>query len=237
MNIYIAIMAVAFIPPLVILFLPKNKAFFEKPVVRGFGLGVYSALVVILLREGAEHGGLLVGSLWFTVGLILSFIIGLLVKEFHHHHEHDASNHHDHAHTKASTLRLLVSDFFHNIVDGIAIVAAFGLGPGVGLTSLFGILGHQIIQQGGQQILLVEGGIAPKKALGISFIVSLSVFLGLFIQNEMIEVILICLSAGVVLWKVLADIRHTKWSVKTILGFVIGAILLGGLLILIQHKH
>jgi zinc transporter ZupT len=236
MNTYIALALVAFVPPLIIIFLPKDRKFFDNTMVRGFGLGVYTALILILLREGVEHGGITTAGIWFGIGLVISFIIGLLVKEFHHHHEHDIHNHHDHSHNKASMFRLLVSDFFHNIVDGIAIVASFAVNPSVGITSLFGILGHQIVQQGGQQILLVESGITPKKALIMSFCISLSVFLGL-IMSDSLEVILICVSAGIVLWKVVADIRHTKWSTKTIVGFILGAVLLAGLLLAIPHEH
>ncbi len=236
MNIYIALLLVAIVPSFLVIFLPKDRAFFSSPLVRGFGLGVYAALIIILLREGITESNFSTALLWFIVGLILSFGIGFLVKEFHHHHEHDASNHHDHAHNKASTLRLLISDFFHNIVDGIAIVASFTVNPSIGVTSLLGVLGHQVVQQGGQQILLVESGITPKKAIFISFIISLSVFLGL-VMSESLEVIFICVSAGIVLWKVATDIRHTKWSTKTVIGFILGAVILALLLILIPHQH
>lgn len=237
MNTYIALALVAFVPPLVIIFLPKDKKFFDTSIVRGFGLGVYGALISILLMEGIEHGGTTTALIWFIVGLVISFIIGFLVKEFHHHHEHDTDGNHDHSHNRASMWRLLVSDFFHNIVDGIAIVASFAVNPSVGITSMFGILGHQVVQQGGQQILLVESGITPRKALIASFLISLSVFLGLVIDNEMIEVIFICLSGGIVLWKVATDIRHTKWTAKTIIGFIVGAVLLAGFLLVVPHEH
>ncbi len=234
MNTYIALSLVAIIPPLAIVLLPKNRNFFDKPLVRGFGLGVYAALIIILFREGTEHSGILVGGLWFVLGIAISFIIGLFIKEFHHHHNAAEKAH---RHNRASMLRLLISDFFHNIVDGIAIVASFTVNPGFGLTSLLGILGHQVIQQGGQQILLVESGIAPRKAVFFSFIVSLSVFLGLIITGETIETIFICVSAGIVLWKVGTDVSHTKWSATTILGFILGAALLTILLIAVPHQH
>lgn len=228
-----ALFLVALIPPLAILLLPQNRSFFDRPIVRGFGLGVYTALIAILLEEAFTHGGKIAG-IWFAVGIALSFVIGFFVKEFHHHHDHAEKAH---RHNKASMFRILISDFFHNIVDGIAIVASFTTNPGVGFTSLAGILGHQVIQQGGQQILLVESGITPKKALVLSFFISLSVFLGLIISGETIEAIFISLSAGIVLWKVLTDIRHTKWTPSALLGFALGALVLGVLLVAIPHEH
>lgn len=228
-----ALALVAILPPLTILLLPRNRAFFDKSIVRGFGLGVYTALIAILLNEGLEHGGVTAG-IWFAVGITISFIIGFFIKEFHHHHDHTEKAH---RHNKASMLRLLISDFFHNIVDGIAIVASFTTNPGLGITSLLGILGHQVIQQSGQQILLVESGISPRKALVLSFFISLSVFLGLVINGETIEAVFISLSAGIVLWKVLTDIRHTKWAPSALVGFALGALVLTALLIAVPHEH
>ncbi len=237
MNIYIALLLVGVIPALVIFLLPQEKRFFDKPIVCGFGLGVYTALIYMLMSESIEHGGIGQSALWFGIGIALSFIIGLVVKEFHHHHEHDKAGHHDHGHTKASMVKILVSDFFHNIVDGISIIASFALSPTVGMTALVGVLGHQVIQQGGQQILLVESGISPKKALGISLVVSLSVFLGFVFHSEVLEVAFIALSAGIVVWKVLTDMKHTKWNTSTITGFLLGAILLTATLVIVPHTH
>jgi zinc transporter ZupT len=237
MNTYIALVLVGVIPALVIFLLPREKGFFHKPVVRGFGLGVYAALIYMLMSESVEHGGIEQSLLWFGVGVVLSFIIGYIVKEFHHHHEHDTHDHHDHGHSKASMWKILISDFFHNIVDGISIIASFAVSPAVGITSFIGILGHQMIQQGGQQILLVESGISPKKALLISLLVSLSVFLGFVFHNEVLEIAFVALSAGIVVWKVITDIKHTKWTTSTVLGFVLGAVVLAGTLLLIPHEH
>lgn len=234
MNTFFALALIVIIPPLLIIFLSRKTDFFDNPTLRGLGLGIYSALIVILLWEGMELGGVVTGGLWFSLGIAISVILGVLVKEFHHHHDHHEKTH---RHNKASRLRLLVSDFFHNIVDGIAIVASFAVNPGFGITSLFGILGHQVIQQGGQQILLVESGVAPGKAIAISVLISLSVFLGLIVTSESLETMFVCVSAGIVLWKVAADIRHTEWNIRTIGSFIFGAALLTGLLLLIPHQH
>jgi zinc transporter ZupT len=237
MNTFIALILVGLVPALVIFLLPTEKSFFHKPLVRGFGLGVYTALIYMLMSESIEHGGIGQSALWFGIGVALSFIIGYIVKEFHHHHEHDKNNSHDHGHSKSSMVKILVSDFFHNIVDGISIIASFALSPAVGMTALVGVLGHQVIQQGGQQVLLVESGVSPKKAVLISLVVSLSVFLGFVFNNEVIEVAFIALSAGIVVWKVLTDMKHTRWTHATIVGFITGAVLLIGTLLLIPHAH
>ncbi len=229
-------LAVASLLPMTIaIFLPKRNNFYKSPVVQGFGLGVYSALIVLLFREGVEHSGTLSTMIWFVAGLVISVSIGIYLKEFHHHHTEEERNH---RHTKTSITRILVSDFFHNIVDGIAIISGFGISNSVGLISLLGVVGHQMIQQTGQQVLLVENGITPRRALTVSFLISLSLILGYFFRGlEVLEHILIPLSAGIVAWKIGTDILHSSWSKKSVFGFFVGAVLLAITLILIPHSH
>lgn len=231
----LSLVAASLLPMTIAVFLPKRSNFYKSPIVQGFGLGVYSALIVLLFREGVEHSGTLNTVIWFIAGLIISVSIGIYLKEFHHHHNEEERAH---SHSKTSITRILVSDFFHNIVDGIAIISGFSISNSVGLISLLGVVGHQMIQQAGQQVLLVENGISPKKALSLSFFISLSLILGFFLKDrEVLEHILIPLSAGIVAWKIGADILHSSWSKKSVFGFFVGAILLAITLILIPHEH
>lgn len=234
MNMYLALIAVAIVPVLFMFLLPKNKNFFSKPIVKGFGLGVYAALIFVLIKESLEHGGgsLTVGGL--VLGLLVSFLIGYYFKEFHHHHEDGGM----HIHTKISAVKILVSDFFHNIVDGIAIVSGFSISNTIGVTSLVGVLGHQIIQQSGQQMLLASEGVKPVKAIFISFLISLSVFFGMFLsEGIVIESVLMSLSSGIILFKIITDIKETKWKTSSVLGFVLGLAVLLFSLFLVPHTH
>jgi zinc transporter ZupT len=237
MNTYtfLALIAISVVPLAIVAGLPKREQFFHNPLVKGFGLGVYASLVLMLLREGLERGGVGTTLIWGAVGLGVSVCIGLVFKEFHHHHNNEEEHKH---HTRASMWRILVSDFFHNIVDGIAVISGFALNPVIGFTSFIGVLGHQTIQQAGQQVLLVESGVQSKKAILISLLVSLSIFFGLFFsENESLEAILITLSAGIILWKISTDILHAKWTAKTVFGFFIGVVLLTASLMIIPHAH
>lgn len=234
-TLYFALSGISIIPILVALAFPKNKDFFQKHMVRGFGLGVYLMLVVLLLREAIDQSGFINGGVLFVGGLVISLLIGVAFKEFHHHHTEEERAH---SHNRSSIWRVLVSDFFHNIVDGIAIIAGFTMNIGAGITSFIGILAHQTIQQAGQQVLLVENNIKPKKAIFYSFIISLSIFLSFIFQdNEILEVIFTALSAGIVAWKVAVDMMHSNWNKKMIVGFMIGAIILGLILVLVPHEH
>lgn len=234
MNIIIALILVSFLPIVFMLLLPKNNEFFKKPIVKGFGLGVYAALIFVLLQESFEHGGITLGAGGLLLGLLVSFFIGYYFQEFHHHHEDNVI----HVHTKISAAKILVSDFFHNIVDGIAIVSGFAINNSVGIASLVGVLGHQIIQQSGQQMLLVSEGVKPKKAIFVAFLISLSVFLGLLVSHgETIESVLMSLSAGIILFKIITDIKEANWSKKSFAGFVLGFSILLISLFLVPHTH
>lgn len=233
MEIILALIGVVVLPILVVAFLPRNKSFFEKSIVKGFGLGVYLMLVMVLFYESIESGGVVQGVTWLLVGLLFSFFIGFLFKEFHHHHSEEEKVL---RHSKASTWRILFSDFFHNIVDGLAIIAGFYISPTVGIIAFLGVLGHQIVQQIGQQILLVESGLESKRAIWVSFIIALSIFLG-FVIAESLEPILLAISAGIVAWKVWVDLTHLKWDKKVASGFVLGSLLLATILFSVPHQH
>jgi len=234
MEIILALAGVAIIPIIVVVFLPRDRSFFEKSLVRGFGLGVYLMLVILLFYEAVEEKGAATAFGWLLGGLAVSLVIGFLFKEFHHHHSEEEKQE---THSRASTWRVLVSDFAHNIVDGIAIIAGFSLGPAVGAVAFLGVLGHQIVQQVGQQILLVESGVAPKRAIFISLLIALSIFLGFLVQDIEIEAVLLALSAGIVAWKVWTDLIHLKWDKKTAAGFLAGALILAAILLSIPHEH
>lgn len=241
MNVYmyLSLFLVAVIPSLFIFLLPKNKSFFERNLIKGIGLGVYTALLFILFQESFENSPTVIAFSGLLLGLVVSLLIGYYFKEFHHHHEaHDENDKHHHVHSKISATKILVSDFFHNIVDGIAIVSGFNINSTVGFTAVLGVLGHQIIQQSGQQALLVQDGIKPQKAIWISFFISFSVFIALIIKNgESIEGILMSISAGIILFKIFADIKETKWGKENSFGFIIGFVTLFLLLIVIPHGH
>jgi hypothetical protein len=218
------------VPAILVFILPKKASFFHKEEIKGFALGVYLALVLILLYEAIEIDGLSRGVGWFSVGLLGSFFLGMIIKEFHHHHGESEARH---VHTKSSTIRLFISDVFHNVVDGIALSAG-------GFVAMFGILGHQTIQQFGQQILLVEGGVKPYRALFISLVISLSIFTTLFISGDFgstIEPVFIALSAGVISWKVFEDFFHVKYTKKFFSGFLVGAVILSASLLIVPHEH
>ena len=75
-----------------------------------------------------------------------------------------------------------------------------------------------------------------KKAILISLGISLSIFLG-FAVSDSFEAMLLAISAGIVTWKLWADLAHIKWDKKTAAGFLAGALILLSILLSVPHQH
>jgi zinc transporter ZupT len=232
MNTIISITVVAFLPMVIVMLLPKSKNFFENKFVRGFGLGAYIALVIILLKEVGEHSPK-DAITWYVVGIVLSLIIGLIFK--HHHHQSDDEGHLNHS--SKDIIRILGSDIFHNIVDGVVIIAGFTISKHAGFVAMVGILLHQTLQQVGQQVLLVDHGVKPKKAIWYSFLISLTVFIGLFIPiSHKMEHVFMALSAGIVTITIFEDLKN-KFNKNISLGLLSGFVLMWAIISMVPHVH
>lgn len=85
-----------------------------------------------------------------------------------HHHEGDGHDHHhlfDAQQAGRGGLSVLVGDGIHNFCDGIIIAAAFLADTGLGLVTALAIVAHEIPQEAGDYIVLLNAGFSRRKAL------------------------------------------------------------------------
>jgi zinc and cadmium transporter len=85
-----------------------------------------------------------------------------------HHHEGDGHGHHHHFDAEQAGrggFSVLVGDSIHNFCDGIIIAAAFIADPWLGLTTSTAIILHEIPQEVGDTIVLINAGFSRRKAL------------------------------------------------------------------------
>lgn len=82
---------------------------------------------------------------------------------------------------KPSSLLNLISDFTHNITDGLAMSGAFYAGPLVGASTCFAVMLHEIPHEVGDFALLIQGGFTKWQAMGAQFITALGAFTGTLI--------------------------------------------------------
>ncbi|MDX3904253.1 MAG: ZIP family metal transporter [Pigmentiphaga sp.] len=116
------------------------------------------------------------------VGLLGFFVLEkLAVLRHSHHHEHDGHGHppgHDAHQAGRGGLAVLVGDGLHNFCDGIVIAAAFLADPMLGLLTTLTIAVHEIPQELGDFIVLVNAGFTRKRALLFNVLSSMTAVAG-----------------------------------------------------------
>ena len=85
-----------------------------------------------------------------------------------HHHEGDGHDHHedfDAQQAGRGGLSVLVGDGIHNFCDGVIIAAAFLTEPTLGWVTAAAVIAHEIPQEAGDYIVLINAGFSRRKAL------------------------------------------------------------------------
>lgn len=139
--------------------------------------------VLHLIPEAFESGtDLHQLSAMLLAGLIAFFALEkLAVLRHSHHYEGDGHGHH-HGHDRdeagpGGTL-ILVGDTIHNFADGVLIAAAFLADVRLGLVTTLAIAAHEIPQEIGDFIVLLNAGYSRARALLFNALSSLSAVLG-----------------------------------------------------------
>src|SRR3989344_4889182 len=107
-----------------------------------------------------------------------------------HHHEHD---HHDHHHgfdaeqAGRGGWSVLVGDSIHNFCDGVLIAAAFLVDTQVGLITAMAIIAHEIPQEVGDYIVLINAGFSRARALVYNLISGMAAVVGGVLGYFLIE--------------------------------------------------
>ena len=104
-------------------------------------------------------------------GLMFFFLLekAELYRHGHHHEGDDPHHHHDHGFDAEQAGRggwsVLVGDSIHNFCDGIIIAAAFLADFKLGVVTSAAIIAHEIPQEVGDFIVLLNAGFSRRKAL------------------------------------------------------------------------
>ena len=117
------------------------------------------------------------------LGGLLSFFLleKFAILRHSHHHEGDGHAHahgHDVQEAGKSGLMILVGDGLHNFSDGILIAAAFLADPKLGIVTGLAIIAHEIPQEIGDFIVLLNAGFSRARAFAYNLISSLMAVLG-----------------------------------------------------------
>lgn len=98
-----------------------------------------------------------------------------------HHHEGDGHHHHhrfDAEQAGRGGYSVLVGDSIHNFCDGVIIAAAFLADPMLGVVTALAIVAHEIPQEVGDYIVLINAGFSRARALFFNALSGLAAVLG-----------------------------------------------------------
>ena len=113
-----------------------------------------------------------------AAGAILGGILGFFLLEKlllwrHSHDEHEAA----HDHGRSGTM-IVVGDTIHNFLDGVLIAAAFLQGTELGIITALAIVAHEIPQEVGDFIILLNSGYSRAKAFALNLLSSCGTLIG-----------------------------------------------------------
>lgn len=154
--------------------------------------------------EQADPRGLLV---WVLVGFIIFFILERTASWFHHHHAHEAD-----AHNQQQNILVMIGDLIHNMIDGVAIGAAFLANPVVGLITTLAVSAHEIPKELGTFGILLSRGWRDKTvilsniatAIGTIIMASIVFVVGSTVHLPVAE--LLALTSGFFIYVAASDI-------------------------------
>ena len=139
--------------------------------------------IVHLLPEAFESGVDIHALAWTLLAGVIAFFLleHLAVMRHSHHHEGDGHGHH-HGHDREEAgpggFLILVGDGIHNFADGVLIAAAFMVDHRLGWLTTAAIAAHEIPQEIGDYIILLNAGYSRMRALVFNALSGLAAVLG-----------------------------------------------------------
>ena len=121
-----------------------------------FGAGALLAAAFFdLLPESFELGEPRHMLIYALVGFIVFFLFERLAPWFHHHHEHEVEEDVRNAHQRRM---IMFGDLTHNMIDGVAIGAAFLVDIPTGVITTLAVSAHEIPKELGTFAMLLSKG-------------------------------------------------------------------------------
>jgi zinc and cadmium transporter len=154
------------------------------PKLVSLSAGLLLGTAILHLMPEAFESKVDMHSLTWTLllGLVSFFLLEKVAILRHNHHHEGDGHHHDHGHdhheARSGGMLILVGDAVHNFADGILIAAAFLADVRLGWITTAAIAAHEIPQEIGDFIVLLNAGYSRKRAFLFNALVSLSAVLG-----------------------------------------------------------
>jgi len=173
-------------------------------------------------------------SLAVIVGILIFFILEKFL-HWHHHQVGDEEIEIEKIHPFGRMI--LISDGFHNFIDGLIIGVSYLVSIEVGIATTIAVILHEIPQEISDFGVLLHAGYSKIKALWLNFISALFSILGAVValvvgsSSEALTVWLIPVAAGGFIYIALSDLipemhktRHVKYSILQVIAVIVGII-------------
>ena len=146
------------------------------PTLVSFAIGtLLGASFLEVIPHAFENGDAHTVAASILVGILLFFLLEKLLL-WRHSHDHDEHSHtHDHGRSAAL---ILVGDSIHNFLDGILIAAAFMQSTQLGIVAAIAIVAHEIPQEVGDFLILLNSGYSKMKAFVLNLLSSCATLVG-----------------------------------------------------------
>lgn len=108
-------------------------------------------------------------------GFSVFFVLERILMKYVHGHN---QNHKHSEHTESLPFLLVLGDTLHNFLDGIVIAIAYIADPTIGLVTTLAVTAHEIPQEIGDFVILLNAGWKTSKIILVNVISSLATVLG-----------------------------------------------------------
>lgn len=145
----------------------KKLAYYATPFAAGVLLATaFTDLLPESIGEAPVRNVLLAALL----GMIGFFFLERYVRVFHHHHEHKGSTK---TAEQSQNSMIIIGDTLHNMLDGIAIGAAFLIDPSTGIIAAIAVAAHEIPQEIGDFGLMLKNNMEKRKVIIVNVLSAL----------------------------------------------------------------
>lgn len=169
---------------------------------------------------------------WVLAGILTFFLLERFLHWFHHHHEHQGDV------SRTTAPLIVIGDSIHNLLDGIAIGAAFLISAPTGIIAAIAVAAHEIPQEIGDFGLLLKYGYNRQRVLLINLASALLSTLGAVVtfwlgsQTVLPLAELLAITAGLFIYIATSDLIPTiHESAKGKLAHISTALLILGVLV------
>jgi zinc and cadmium transporter len=146
------------------------------------GVLLGTALLDVLPEAFERHASPQKLFLTLLLGLLFFFLLEKAELYRHSHHHEGDDHHHHHGFDEQQAGRggwsVILGDSIHNFCDGIIIAAAFLADTRLGVVTSLAIIAHEIPQEVGDYIVLLNAGFSRAKALFYNAVSGLSAVVG-----------------------------------------------------------